>query len=156
MNAQQIINKIVEEKLLQTTSLVSLMSPLQPLVETYEKNGEAETIVFMHGLPIPFSIFLTYFTAAYISYVNSNGNYLQKEDSNTLFYIWESVELNKDIVDMINISQRYKRPEDVISTVIGNMFSSYAILENSNEQFKEMVYRLDQDYNTSIINPIRI
>ena len=153
---KQIINILVEKKLLQTTSLVSLMSPLQPLIETYEKDGEKETIAFMCGLPIPYAIFLTYFCASYITYVNSNGNYLQKEDINTLFEIWKSVELNKDIADMVNISQKEKRPEDVVSNIIVNMLAAYNLLENSNEQFKEMVYRLDQDYNTSIINPITL
>jgi len=156
MSDQMIINELIEEKLLQTTSLVSIMSPLQPLVETYEKNGGKETIVFMSGLPIPFSIFLTFFTAAYITFVNSSDHPLKKEDSDMLFAIWKSVELNNDILDMVNLSQRDKKPEYVISSIIGKMFSAYATSENSNEQFKEMVYRLDQDYNTSIISPITL
>ena len=155
-DAQKIIDHVIDKKFLQTTSLVSLMSPLQPLIETYEKDGEKITIAFMVGLPIPFDTFLVYFTAAYITYVNANIEYMDEEKRKNLYRIWESVELNKDLNDMIQISKKDMKPEHVIANVIAPMFASFAGIENSNESFKEMVYRLDQDYTVSLMNCIRV
>jgi len=156
MTDQKIIDGIIDQKLLQTTSLVSLMSPLQPLIETYEKNGEKATIAFMVGLPIPFNIFLVYFTAAYITYVNSSLEYMNDQDRALLYKIWESVELSKELTDMIHISKKDMKPEYVVSNVIAPMFTSYASIEKCNEAFRDMVYRLDQDYTISLSNCILV
>ena len=150
-NQQKIIEKIIDRNAFEAISLVSLMEPLRIFIETYEMDGETVSLAFLKGFPFTLDAFLVYLIGVFARLPSTaiSTNNQQKE---LLSILWRKAKVNKD--------DEFSGDRFTIDQFNENMFAAfflaYSELKNGNESFRDVIYRFDEDYKISILNPVRL
>lgn len=157
------INKIPVDSILRGT-IVSIMETDRPFIETFNVEGEIISIAYIAGLPIPFNTLIQFMAMRFAPNTSksmmpsrySQGTVFEmtKVERRRLTSFWKNVEMSPE-VRALTKDDREQMPSIVISKKVEELFQKYINYETV-EPFKELIRRIDEDYGSSLLDPIQV
>lgn len=159
------INKIPVEAIRRGT-VISIMETDRPFIETFDVDGEIIPIAYIAGLPIPFNTLIQFMAMRFApktskammpSRYSHSYSYIfemTKAERRKLTGFWKNIELSPEVRELTK-DDREQMPSIVISQKVEELFQKYSNNETV-EPFKELIRRIDEDYGSSLLDPIQV
>jgi hypothetical protein len=145
-------------------SVVSIIDKEKPVIETFTDGDGVVTVAFLHGIPIPFNTFMTYMAIRFAPKRSEamlpghfrGGKFWPPENEiEVINRVWNKVDMPSEMRELI-------ARQDTADTIFGIVQQLYAaVLAPDGEEemaaaFKTFIRRIDEDYTSSLIDPIEI
>jgi hypothetical protein len=163
------INSISKE--LVRGSVISIMETHRPIIESFTDGEKIITFAFLNGVPIPYEIFALFMAIRFApkcsesmlkkNYMNGQF-YIEPEERIKLLELWSKCELPTELSSPDVMQNQLSEPSALICGLINKLYSKHMVGEwvidddSAKASFKELIHRIDEDYASSLINPIRI
>jgi hypothetical protein len=141
--------------------VVSIMERERPFVETFTDGESLAPFIFMKGLPIPYGAFVL-FMAMRFAPQRSKGQMPKFYDPVAGFQfagdaavkaLWDRTEIPTEMREKIAKSQKPGTViHDMVAELYGRLTNSDA--EEAKRSFRELIYRIEDDYQSSLIDPV--
>lgn len=158
------INKIPVEAIRRGT-IISIMETDRPFIETFKVDGEIIPIAYIAGLPIPYQTLIQFMAIEFAPNTSKSMMPSRYSKSGTVFEMtagerfnlsnfWDNVELSPEVRNSVSVPTE-QMPSVVIAKKVSDLFQKYRNYETV-EPFKELIRRIDEDYKSSLLDPITV
>jgi len=142
--------------------VVSIMESEKPFIETFTDGNGLAPVVFLRGVPMPYSVFVLYVamrfaperTKGQMPKLYENGIFrLPAEEQLRAF--WERVEMPTEMRSRLS---GYSYRGGAIQELIRELYVAHtkSDAEESKKSFREFIHRIEQDYESSLIDPVKV
>jgi hypothetical protein len=149
--------------MLQRGAVISIIERDRPVVESYGHKDGTVTMVFLHGLPIPFMIFMLFMairfaprrSMASMPKFYDGEKYRMPDDwALALETLWGSVQLPEDL----RLWSAGMNPTSILDKVVNDLYLRHTTgeLEDACASFKQLIRKIDEDYEASLIDLVQI
>ena len=143
--------------------IASMMDTEKPALETFTDGKAVFPMAFVAGLPMPypiFSLFLAHRLApnrvqGAVAALHGGGNGLTEDQDVQIIHLWKRIDLPSELREEIVKSAS---TASLISRFVAEMVNRCV---NSDEtdmtvQFRQLIIRIEEDYGSSLLDPVRV
>lgn len=142
--------------------VVSIMESEKPFIETFTNGKGVAPVVFLRGVPMPYGVFVLYMAMRFAP-ERSKGQ-MPKLHNGVTFLLpmeeelkrfWERVEMP---TEMRTKMHRFGKLSPAVQELIRELYTAHtkSDAEESKKSFREFIHRIEEDYESSLIDPVKV
>jgi hypothetical protein len=152
---------------LMRASVISIIDRDRPVIESFTNGEGVCTVVSLHGVPIPYSIFILHMavrmapmvSAKYLREDTLRSTDFVTQSMDILLETWKRAELPEEIKALLATGCPPALPAPIIvKKLVADLFDRLIVAnaETTRASFRELVIRMDEDYISSLVDPILV
>lgn len=148
-------------------SVLSIVDTERPVIETFTDGKTVMPFAFLAGVPIPYNIFMLFMSLRFAPKCSQsmllsryeNGEFcLPVEDHLKLTNLWCLCELPPAIKAMVGGEMRPWTANHIIRGLVTDLYIKHIVADDDSSKisFQRLIRRIDEDYVSSLIDPVRL
>ncbi len=142
--------------------ILSIVETERPVIESFTDGESIYTMAFLKGTPIPFNVLVLYMSMRFAPqrargqmeklYENSVFKFPQEEE---VIQLWNRVEVPQDTRKYMESSGT---ANNAVMGLVNEMFTKLmnSEAEETTASFRSLIHRIEDDYESSLIEPEKI
>lgn len=151
-------------EILRRGTILSIVETDRPVIESFTNGSEVYSMAFLKGIPMPYHVLVLYMAMRFAPH-RSKGqmpafyeiNTFQLPMDGMLKKLWDRVELSPDTRTKIS---GHSRAGSVVENLVGELYSKMINEKEGTEEsttlFRSFIQRIEDDYQSSLIEPERV
>lgn len=154
-------------KVLTRGSVISVVDTERPVIETFADGEKLVPFAFLAGVPIPYNIFMLFMALRFApnrsqammeDRYDGGEFFLPPDDHQNLTTLWSLCELPQPIKDEIGHAMKPWTANRLIRRLVDELYTKHmeGDDESAKASFQTLIRRIDEDYTSSLIDPVKI
>lgn len=142
--------------------VVSIMESEKPFIESFTNGNGVVPVVFLRGVPMSYGTFVLYM-AMRLAPERSKGQMPKLYEGSTFRLpaeeevktLWERVEMPTEMRARLS---GYSYRGSAIQILISELYNVHtkSDADEAKKSFREFIHRIEQDYESSLIDPVKV